>query len=63
MFIVPSLDDIRQTILRDVQSLEPLADVSVDSDYYARASSLAAVAEGIYAHQKWIIKQFFPRYR
>lgn len=60
MFIVPSLDDIRQTILRDVQSLEPLADVSVDSDYYARASSLAAVAEGIYAHQKWIIKQFFP---
>ena len=25
-----------------------------------RASSLAAVAEGIYAHQKWIIKQFFP---
>lgn len=60
MFIVPSLDDIRQTILRDVQSLEPLADVSVDSDYYARASSLAAVAEGVYAHQKWIIKQFFP---
>lgn len=51
MFIVPSLDDIRQTILRDVQSLEPLADVRVDSDYYARASSLAAVAEGIYAHQ------------
>lgn len=60
MFIVPSLDDIRQTILRDVQSLEPLADVSVDSDYYVRASSLAAVGEGIYAHQKWIIKQFFP---
>lgn len=60
MFIVPSLDDIRQTILRDVQSLEPLADVNVDSDYYARASSLAAVAEGIYSHQKWIIKQFFP---
>ena len=34
--------------------------MSVDSDYYARASSLAAVAEGVYAHQKWIIKQFFP---
>ena len=60
MFIVPSLEDIRQAILRDVQSLEPSADVSIDSDYYARASSLAAVAEGIYAHQKWIIKQFFP---
>ncbi len=51
MFIVPSLEDIRQAILRDVQSLEPSADVSIDSDYYARASSLAAVAEGIYAHR------------
>ncbi|OOF86701.1 baseplate J protein [Rodentibacter ratti] len=60
MFIVPSLDDIRQAILRDVKSLEPQADVSEDSDYYVRASSLAAVAENIYAHQKWIIKQFFP---
>ncbi|BFU64702.1 baseplate J/gp47 family protein [Rodentibacter abscessus] len=60
MFIVPSLEDIRQAILRDVQSLEPQADISVDSDYYVRASSLAAVAEGIYAHQKWVIKQFFP---
>lgn len=60
MFIVPTLDEIRASILRDVQALEPQADVSVDSDYYARASSLAAVAEGIYAHQKWLIKQFFP---
>lgn len=60
MFVVPSLETIRQAILRDVQSLEPQADISEDSDYYARASSLAAVAEGIYAHQKWIIKQFFP---
>lgn len=60
MFVVPTLEAIRDSILRDVQSLEPNADVSVDSDYYARASSLAAVAEGIYAHQKWIIKQFFP---
>lgn len=60
MFLVPSLEDIRQAILRDVQSLEPQADISVDSDYYARASALAAVAEGIYAHQKWLIKQFFP---
>ncbi|MFZ7224350.1 baseplate J/gp47 family protein [Avibacterium avium] len=60
MFVVPTLDEIRTSILRDVQSLEPQADVSVDSDNYARASSLAAVAEGIYAHQKWLIKQFFP---
>lgn len=60
MFLTPDLDDIRQTILRDIVSLHPQADVAVDSDNYVRASSLAAVAEGIYAHQKWVIKQFFP---
>ena len=60
MFIVPSLEEIRASILRDYQSYYPNADISEDSDAYARASSLAACAEGIYAHQKWLIKQFFP---
>lgn len=60
MFIVPTFDNIRTAILRDLQSLQPQADVDIDSDNYARASSLAAMAEGLYAHQKWIIKQFFP---
>lgn len=60
MFKVPSFDDIRRAILRDYQSLDSDADISVDSDNYARASALAAAAEGLYAHQKWIIKQFFP---
>lgn len=60
MLTTPTLDEIRQTILRDVKSLEPHADIAVDSDYYARASALASVAEGIYAHQNWMIKQFFP---
>jgi len=46
--------------LRDYQTYYPNADTSEDSDAYARASSLAACAEGIYAHQKWLIKQFFP---
>lgn len=60
MLITPTLDEIRQTILRDVKSLEPQADIHPDSDYYARASALASVAEGIYARQNWMIKQFFP---
>lgn len=60
MFIVPTLDEIRASILRDYQTYYPNADTSEDSDAYARASSLAACAEGIYAHQKWLIKQFFP---
>ncbi|NBI12621.1 baseplate J protein [[Haemophilus] felis] len=60
MLFVPTLEEIRKAILRDYQALDPKADVSVDSDNYARASALSAVAEGLYAHQKWIIKQFFP---
>lgn len=60
MFIVPTLEEIRASILRDYQTYYPTADISEDSDVYARASSLAACAEGIYAHQKWLIKQFFP---
>lgn len=60
MFIVPTLEEIRASILRDYQSYYPNADTSEDSDAYARASSLAVCAEGIYAHQKWLIKQFFP---
>ncbi|HDR1430093.1 TPA: baseplate J/gp47 family protein, partial [Pasteurella multocida] len=60
MLLVPTLEDIRNAILRDYQSLEPNADISEDSDNFARASALSAVAEGLYAHQKWIIKQFFP---
>lgn len=60
MYLVPTLNEIRTQILRDYQSLLPQSDVSVDSDNYARASALAACAEGIYAHQKWLIKQFFP---
>lgn len=60
MFIVPNLEEIRASLLRDYQTYYPNADTSEDSDAYARASSLAACAEGIYAHQKWMIKQFFP---
>ena len=60
MFIVPTLEEIRASILRDYQTYYPNADTSEDSDAYARASSLAACAEGIYAHQKWLVKQFFP---
>jgi baseplate J-like protein len=60
VFIVPTIEEIRASLLRDYQTYYPNADTSEDSDAYARASSLAACAEGIYAHQKWLIKQFFP---
>lgn len=60
MITVPTLEQIREKILRDYQALSPNADISPDSDHFARASALASVAEGLYAHQMWAIKQFFP---
>ncbi|AWX14279.1 baseplate J protein [Mergibacter septicus] len=60
MFLVPTFEQIRERILRDYQSLAPNSDIANDSDNYIRASALAAVAENLYAHQSWTIKQFFP---
>lgn len=59
-FNTPDLEEIRRDILRDIVSLQPAADISVDSDYYVRASALASCVSGLYAHQKWIIRQTFP---
>lgn len=60
MYQIPTLDDVRSEILRDIQSLEPAADIEVDSDYYVRASALASCAVGLYTHQNWIVRQYFP---
>ena len=60
MHNIPTFEEIRQAILRDMVSLNPETDVSSDSDNYIRASSLASCATGQYAHQAWILKQFFP---
>lgn len=56
----PSYADIRDTLLRDIKNQLPDADISSDSDYYVRASSVASCAEGIYQHQNWIVRQIFP---
>lgn len=60
MFETPSFEEIRQSILRDTQSLDPNADISADSDHYVHASRLASMAVGLYAHQNWIVRQIFP---
>ncbi|OOH87329.1 baseplate J protein [Pasteurellaceae bacterium 15-036681] len=59
-FATPTLEEVRKDILRDIRSLEPTADIDVDSDYYVRASALASCAVGLYAHQNWIVRQYFP---
>ncbi|OWY38046.1 phage tail protein [Xenophilus sp. AP218F] len=56
----PDFNEIRQTLLRDLQNLRADADVGPDSDYFVRASSVACAVEGLYQHQSWIARQIFP---
>jgi uncharacterized phage protein gp47/JayE len=59
-FPIPSFDESRTSLLRDYQALLPDAAVGVDSDFFVRASALAAANEGLYQHQSWIFRQLFP---
>lgn len=59
-YIVPTFEQTRAKLLRDLKNLRPDVDVGPDSDWYIRATSIASCAEGLYAHQGWIVKQIFP---
>lgn len=58
--IIPSVSDIRDTILRDIKNLRPDDDTGPDSDYFVRASSVASAVRGTYQDQQWIARQIFP---
>ncbi|HBC7419259.1 MULTISPECIES: baseplate J/gp47 family protein [Serratia] len=58
--IIPSVSDIRDTILRDIKNQLPQADVGPDSDFFVRASSVASAVRGVYQDQQWIARQIFP---
>jgi uncharacterized phage protein gp47/JayE len=58
--LIPSVSDIRDTILRDIKNQRPDEDTGPDSDYFVRASSVASAARGIYQDQQWIARQIFP---
>lgn len=59
-FPTPTLDQIRDALLRDIAALLPDANVGKDSDYWIRASSVASAVEGLYQHQQWAAKQILP---
>ncbi len=59
-FDVPSFDTLRQRHLRDLQNQSPDADVSTDSDNFARASATSSAVEGLYRHQQWMAAQLLP---
>lgn len=58
--ITPTVEVVRDNILRDIRNLLADADISQDSDYFIRASSVASCATGIYQDQGWIVRQIFP---
>lgn len=59
-YLVPTFAKIRDDILRDIANFFPEADIGPDSDYFARASSVASAVEGLYQHQSWTVRQIFP---
>ncbi|WP_337050187.1 baseplate J/gp47 family protein, partial [Serratia fonticola] len=58
--LIPSVSDIRDTILRDIKNQLTEADVGPDSDFFVRASSVASAVRGVYQDQQWIARQIFP---
>ncbi|MBA6065930.1 baseplate J/gp47 family protein [Pseudomonas mosselii] len=59
-FNPPSYEGIRDSILRDVRSLLPDADIGTDSDNFIRSAAVAAAIEGLYQYQVWLYRQIFP---
>lgn len=57
---IPAFEGIRSALLRDLQNQRPDISITEDSDWFIRASSIASCAEGLYAHQTWIVRQIFP---
>ena len=54
-----NLEQIRANYLRDLQNQNPAAHVHAGSDNHVRATAIAAVGEGQYQHQEWILRQAF----
>lgn len=57
----PTFEQTRDLYLQSVRNNgQPDAPIGPDSDNYVRACALAAVVEGVYAHQAWVFRQAFP---
>lgn len=54
-----NFEQIRANYLRDLQNQNPTAHVHAGSDNHVRATAIAAVGEGQYQHQEWILRQAF----
>ena len=54
-----NFEQLRSDYLRDLSNQQPAAHTHPGSDNFARATALAALAEGQYQHQEWILRQVF----
>ena len=54
-----NFEQIRANYLRELQNRNPSAHVHAGSDNHVRATALAALAEGQYQHQEWVLRQAF----
>lgn len=59
-FPIPTLEQIRDTILTEWRNQDNLVTVDVDSDNYIRASGFASAVSGLFHFASWGINQFFP---
>ncbi|TNI12694.1 baseplate J/gp47 family protein [Aeromonas veronii] len=61
-FPVPTVAQSTESQLRDIKNALPNeeVDTSSDSDYAVRANAVSGVADGLYAHQGWMVRQIFP---
>lgn len=58
-FKIPKFEELRNNYLRDIESLQPDADVAEGSDNYVRASVMASQGESIYSYLKYASQQPF----
>jgi uncharacterized phage protein gp47/JayE len=61
-FPVPTVAESTDRQLRDIKNALPdeNIDTGTDSDYGVRANAVSGVADGLYAHQGWVVRQIFP---
>ena len=59
MSIAKNFVEVRDAYLRDLANQDSTAHTHAGSDNFVRASAFAAVAEGLYQHQAWLLKQAF----
>lgn len=61
-FPVPGVAENTERQLSDIANALPgeTIDTGADSDYRIRANAVSGVADGLYMHQGWILRQVFP---